>query len=160
MNATQKHELEEPRFVNGPKMVIAGPNVRYTFETRVNIPAQWERFAPHIGTIPGQVGGATYGVCWNYDGGAFDYLSGVEVSDDSRLPDDFDVVRLAAQKYAVFTHRGHVSAIPDTIQQVWTAWLPGSGRQAAEAPCFERYSEDFNPQTGLGGMEIWIPIKQ
>jgi AraC family transcriptional regulator len=27
-----------------------------------------------------------------------------------------------------------------------------------DAPCFERYTSAFNPQTGLGGMEIWIPL--
>jgi hypothetical protein len=24
----------------------------------------------------------------------------------------------------------------------------------------ERYDETFNPQTGLGGFEIWIPVKK
>jgi predicted transcriptional regulator YdeE len=28
----------------------------------------------------------------------------------------------------------------------------------AEAPCFERVGEEFNPETGTGGIEIWIPV--
>jgi AraC family transcriptional regulator len=27
------------------------------------------------------------------------------------------------------------------------------------APNFERYAEDFDPNTGMGGVEIWIPIE-
>jgi AraC family transcriptional regulator len=43
-------------------------------------------------------------------------------------------------------------------------WLPESGheivRGTADAPnFFERYSEEFDPRTGMGGMEVWIPIK-
>jgi AraC family transcriptional regulator len=25
---------------------------------------------------------------------------------------------------------------------------------------FERYGEEFDPQTGMGGIEVWIPIKE
>jgi predicted transcriptional regulator YdeE len=28
----------------------------------------------------------------------------------------------------------------------------------ADAPDFERYGEDFDAQTGLGGVEIWLPL--
>ncbi|MCL4691013.1 MAG: AraC family transcriptional regulator, partial [Candidatus Hydrogenedentes bacterium] len=68
MNARQKPQLDEPRFVDGPEMIIAGQNIRYDFETRVNIPTQWARFAPQLGKVPGQVGNNSYGVSWNYDG--------------------------------------------------------------------------------------------
>lgn len=152
--------LEKPHFEDAPELVLAGLNETYTFESRMNIPRQWERFAPQIGHVPGQVGNVTYGVCWNYrPGSGFDYLSGVEIAAGTKLPADFTQVRLEPQRYAVFTHRGHVSSIPQTIETVWTNWLPDSGLKAAEAPCFERYTEEFNPQTGMGGIELWIPIK-
>jgi AraC family transcriptional regulator len=133
----------------------------YTFETRVNIPAQWQRFAPHIGKVPGQVGTISYGVCWNYrPGTGFDYLSGVEVRDSSGLPAEFAHVRLLAGQYVVFTHREHVSSIGKTIDTIWNQWVPLSGLKMADAPAFERYTENFNPQSGMGGMEIWLPIEQ
>jgi AraC family transcriptional regulator len=31
--------------------------------------------------------------------------------------------------------------------------------KAADAPMFERYDETFDPRTGLGGVELWVPIK-
>jgi predicted transcriptional regulator YdeE len=156
----ERCRLDQPRFEQGRELLIAGLNVSYTFETRVNIPAQWARFAPHLGKIVGQVDKMSYGVCWNYkQGSGFDYLSGVEVRDVSGLPTGFSHIRLPAQRYAVFTHTKHVSSIPDTIDDIWKKWLPHSGHEAAQAPCFERYTEKFNPQTGMGGIEVWVPLK-
>jgi AraC family transcriptional regulator len=157
----ERGSVGAPRFVDERELLIAGVNASYTFESRVNIPAQWQRFAPQIGKVPGQVGGRTaYGVCWNYKTGAgFDYLSGVEVRDLSGLPAGFSHVRLPAQRYAVFTHDKHVSTIGETIDAIWNKWLPQSGHEATGSPCFERYTESYNPQTGRGGMEIWVPFK-
>lgn len=152
--------LSAPRFENSPKLQIAGLNETYTFESRVNIPSQWQRFAPHIGKVPGQVGMNTYGVCWNFkEGTGFDYLTGVEVSDAKSLPAGFSQITLQPQRYAIFSHREHVSSIPKTIETIWNRWLPDAGLQAVQAPCFERYTEQFDPKTGMGGIEIWVPIK-
>ncbi len=160
MSDSSKTNGEAPRIEHAGPLTIAGLNARYTHTTRVNIPSQWDRFGPHIGTVPGQVDGVAYGVCWNYDpSGSFDYLTGVEVADVSRLPEDFGHVSLPAQRYAIFTHRGHVSALPGTIQDVWTKWLPASGHHPAESPCFERYDQRFDPKTGKGEVEIWVAIR-
>jgi predicted transcriptional regulator YdeE len=156
----QGYALEPPRFEDGRELLIAGLNQSYTFETRSQIPAQWARFAPQMGTIPGQVGAASYGVCWNYKpGSGFDYLSGVEVKPSAQLPGTLSQVRIPAGRYAVFTHRQHVSTIPQTLDAIWKKWLPNSGYQAADAPCFERYDERFDPRSGMGGFEIWVALK-
>lgn len=156
----EKYQLESPRFEKGREMLIAGVNATYTFETRVNIPSQWQRFAPMIGKVPSQVGKSSYGVCWNYKPGCgFDYLTGVEVSDGHGLPADYSQIQLAPHRYAVFAHRKHYSSIPQTIDAIWNKWLPNSGYAAAESPSFERYTEEYDPKTGMGGTEIWVPIK-
>jgi AraC family transcriptional regulator len=150
----------EPRFENLKTLLIAGLSERYTAETCANIPAQWQRFAPHIGHIPGQVGRTAYGViCNTDDAGNTEYISGVEVSDFSRLPTEFTRLRIPEQRYAVFAHRDHIAAIRRTWFTIWNKWLPESGHQVAESPEFERYGEEFDPRTGTGGLEIWIPIK-
>jgi AraC family transcriptional regulator len=139
---------------------IAGLNNTYDADSRKNIPAQWGRFAPHIGKVPGQIGMATYGVCWNFRPDCiFDYLSGVEVAESAKLPPDFTRVALSAGRYAVVTHEGHVSALPQTIAKIWTQWIPDSSLKTAKAPCFERYTEKFDPHSGLGSVEIWIPLE-
>ena len=97
----------------------------------------------------------------NYRAGhGFDYLSGVEVTDGAKLPPEFATVRLPSQEYAVFTHPNHVSAIATTIDKIWNSWFPQCGLKIKESPWFERYTEEFNPQSGLGGMEICIPIEE
>jgi AraC family transcriptional regulator len=110
--------------------------------------------------VPGQVGGVAYGVCHNTDdAGNFDYIAGVEVFDFASLPKGFARLRLTEQRYAVFTHTEHVSAVRGTFMAIFNDWLPKSGHLAADAPPFERYDERFDGHTGLGGFEVWIPVK-
>jgi AraC family transcriptional regulator len=160
MDETLITNLEPPRFETGKPLLIAGLGERYTCETSKAIPSQWQRFGPHFGNIPHQVGRTAYGVCCNGDDdGNFDYVCGVEVSSFSELPSNLTRVRIPGQRYAVFRHRDHISTIRRTFATIWNKWLPESGHVAADAPEFERYGEDFDPVSGTGGVEIWIPLK-
>jgi len=160
MDETQLVNLEPPRFENGKRLLIAGLGGRYTCETSAGIPSQWQRFVPHLGQIHGQVGRVTYGVCCNSDdAGNFDYVCGVEVTDFSRLPLDWSRVRIPQHRYAVFSQPDHISTIRSTWNSIWNKWLPESGYRIADAPDFERYAADFDSTTGMGGFEIWVPIK-
>ena len=158
-------QLEPPRFESGEALLIAGIRNSYTAETMNNLPAHWQRFAPHIGKVPGQVGHMTYGLTFlSGSKGGIDYLTGVEVSNCSRLPSEFTCVSIPARRYAVFAHHGHVSKLIETCDAIGTKWGPGSGyelaRGGADVPdFFERYTEEFDPRTGMGGMEVWVPIK-
>ncbi len=157
-------QLEAPRLENGKALLIAGLREHYTSETMKNIPGLWQRFGARIGNIPGQVGRVAFGACFNAlspDG--IEYLAGVEVSSFSGLPRELSVATIPAQKYAVFSHSEHVSKLYETLDAVHK-WLPESGLEvvcgAADTPdFFERYSEEFDPRTGMGGMEVWIPVK-
>lgn len=162
---TPDTKLEPPRFENGKPLLIAGLRKIYAPAAMRGIPAQWQTFAQYIGKIPGQVGRTAYGICWQAaESTNIEYLSGVEVSGFAGMPDDFTVASLAAAKYAVFPHRAHVSKLYETCDAI-SRWLPESGHQSAasagaETPAFfERYSEEFDPQTGMGGMEVWVPLQ-
>ena len=160
MDQAVKDKLAPPRFVDGKPLLVAGSSERYHCESSSGIPAQWQRFNAIFGKVPGQVGKVAYGVCYNADdSGNFDYLCGVEVADFSGLPDELSRVRIGAQRYAVFTHSEHISTIRRTWNTIWNKWLPESGHAPADAPNFERYSEQFNPVTGMGGVEIWLPLR-
>ncbi|MEI5677462.1 MULTISPECIES: AraC family transcriptional regulator [unclassified Mesorhizobium] len=153
-------KLEEPRFVEGKAMLIAGLGERYEYDRTNNlIPALWQRFNEYEGSIPGAVPNAWYGLCCNFDDTSFEYVSGVEVTDFSEMPKEFKRVRVSPQKYAVFTHRDHISAIRGTMHTIWSKWLPESQYKSADAPNFERYGPEFDPRSGNGGLEIWVPIK-
>ena len=161
MDDTPYATLEPPRFETGKPLLIAGLSARYNGETSAGIPAQWQRFVPYIGNVPGQVGGrVAYGVrCNSDDAGNMDYVCGVEVSDFSDLPAELTGIRIAPRRYAVFAHRDHISTIRRTWHTIWNKWLPESGHEPADAPDFERYGETFDPVRGTGGVEIWVPLK-
>lgn len=162
--STQKEqtvELEPPRFENGKALLIAG--LRERFESIAVIPALWQRAMAY--KIPNRVGRVDYGLCFNCLSGEGDseYLAGVEVSGFSGLPSELSQVSIPPQRYLVFPHREHVSKLWQTCERIGK-WLPQSGHKVADAgggapEFFERYGEDFDPQTGTGGIEVWIPIK-
>jgi AraC family transcriptional regulator len=160
MTENETITLEEPRREAGAALLIAGLRARYSDATIAGIPLQWQRFAPFIGTIPGQIGNVAYGVCCNFDEtGQFDYVCGVAVSSLADLPADLNGVRIPARSYLVFRHLGHVSGVPATWQAIMGTWLPRSGLRMAHAPSFERYAEEFDAHSGLGGVEIWMPVE-
>jgi len=156
--------IPNPRFEDGRAMLVAGLSCRYASANMNEIPKLWQRFSAYFGKIPGRVGKASYGVCSNVFSGAngFDYLSSVEVSSLSGLPAEFSSVKIPAQVYAVFPHLGHVSEITNTCAEI-PNWFKGAGREIAHVAgtpdFFERYGEGFDPETGTGDIEIWVPIK-
>jgi AraC family transcriptional regulator len=154
-------QVPEPRFENGPAMLISGLGGHYTAETNKEIPALWQRFGPeYMGRVPGQVGSATYGVCYNFaPNEVFDYLAGVEVSSFKGLPAEFKQLSIPPQRYAVFPHAGHVSKLSELWMSIFDQWLPKSGREFAGGPSYERYDAVFDPKSGMGGMEIWVAVK-
>jgi AraC family transcriptional regulator len=153
-------ELAPPRFVNAPALLIAGIGERYAAPGSPAISQQWQRMSTHLGSIPGEIAGVAYGVCANSDDdGALDYIAGVEVERFADMPAEFATIRIPASRYAVFTHTSHISSVPATFRAIWTQWLPTSGEKAADAPMFERYDERFDPQTGTGDVEVWLPLE-
>jgi AraC family transcriptional regulator len=160
---TPSEELEQPRFEDGKPMLLAGLRDYYRVATMSEIPGLWKRFAPYIGRVPGQVGGVTYGVCFPSSDG-FDYMAAVEVRSSEGLPDEFSVVTMPAERYAVFSHKGHVSKLPETCRAIEREWLPRSRYSLAlgtpgSPGFFERYGESFDPKIGAGDVEVWVPIR-
>jgi AraC family transcriptional regulator len=159
MNSTAFDHLAAPRFEATRPMLVAGVGDRFSHDNGAGIPGLWQRFHQSVAHIPDRIGQVAYGVCCNGDdSGNFDYIAGVEVADFTDLPREFQRARIPAQKYAVFAHGGHISDIRRTVNTIWNHWLPASGFEVADAPNFERYGEEFDPDTGHGGFEIWVPI--
>jgi AraC family transcriptional regulator len=153
---------DEPRYADGHAMLLAGLRRHHAFDAAAaTIPAQWAEFREG-GRLPGQHGAIAYGVVC---GSAptertFEYMCAVEVSAFEALPAGTGRMRVPAQRYAVFTHRGHVSGLRATWDAIWHEWLPRAGAQPANTPDFERYDERFDARTGRGIVEIWFPIEE
>ncbi|PJG51550.1 AraC family transcriptional regulator [Bradyrhizobium forestalis] len=161
MDSTMLDTLAPPRFETAKAFLVAGLAERISCDNGAMIPGLWQRFHQEVADIPARVGHVAYGVCCNGDdAGNFDYIAGVEVADFSDLPRRFGRIRIPEQRYAVFRHSDHVASIRRTVNTIWNQWLPASGLRAADAPNFERYDETFDPATGNGGFEIWLPVRE
>lgn len=152
-------DLSKPRIVEGDAMVIVGLKKRYDDETSTQMPSQWQAFQAHIGNIDNQKGNVAFGVlCNSDDDGNIDYITGVEVSQYPEATEELDGLRIPAQIYAVFQHEGHVAEIGRTWKAIFADWLPQADYRPVDAPQVERYGEGFDTKTGIGDIEIWIPV--
>jgi AraC family transcriptional regulator len=154
--------LPPPRVETPGPLLIAGLGRRFAFSDFAGIPALWQELHPHLGAIRGQRGSVSYGVVAHVAAGgeSYFYLAGVEVSDVSDLDPSFTAIRLPAQRWAVFSQEGHITTIVSTITAVFREALPAAGLTAADMPdLLERYGENFDPHTGKGGFEIWVPVR-
>ena len=159
MNETPTPATLDPRIESGNVMLLVGLKRRYSDATSALIPAQWQAFQPHIGNIERQIGTAAFGVmCNSDDEGNIDYFTAVEVSAFGDNTPELDAIRVPPQTYAVFDHDGHVSDIRRTWKAIFGTWSQDTKHKLVDAPQFERYGENFDPQSGYGDIEIWIPV--
>jgi AraC family transcriptional regulator len=163
MSDTSPANVSPDRFVTSEPMFFAGIRKYFRFRDRGGIPAIWQAFAPHIGTISGEMPGPTFGLCLGPADGAdetgFDYMPAVQVRTLDNLAEEIVGVRIAGREWAVFRHGGHVSSIGETCAAAGD-WLATSGRTPPPGPMqmIERYGHEFDPHTGNGGCEVWVPI--
>lgn len=65
--------------------------------------------------------------------------AGLVVSQDTTLPEGLEEVHLAGGDHAVLRFKGPYSAIKVAYDYLYGEWLPSSGREPADAPCYEFY---------------------
>ena len=160
MTDTRHADIKEPRIQTVRPLILGGRRESFTAAAMQNVPALWQRFIPEalkLGAVS-----ETYGVVFERDGGV-DYMAAVEVPNTAGLPGGWTSIRLPARTCAIFPHRGHVSTIGATVMAA-CRWLDGSQHERVrgnpEEPSFlEHYGEAFDPKTGMGGMEVWVPVK-
>jgi AraC family transcriptional regulator len=162
MTSNTTPTVEPVRFHDGRAMRFAGFSKHFKFSEISEIPSLWQRFIPHIGHIPGEQPSGAWGVSYveTRDENGFDYMAGVEIAEGSDPGSDLKTLSFPALQYAVFIHDKHVSEMNSSMQSLFD-WAARAGFSHAEPGLIlERYTEEFNGETGLGGMEIWLPVKK
>lgn len=155
--------VQPDRIVTAGTMLFAGLRRYYRFDERAGIAMLWRDFGAYMGAIPDTIPGAAFGLCLApadpNDEVGFDYAPAVEVSSLKDLPEGLSGIRIAPRDWAVFRHDGHVSSLGATCA-VAGEWLAASGRQPSggSMQMIERYGSTFDPNTGLGGAEVWLPL--
>ena len=89
----------------------------------------------------------------------FDYAPAVQVKSLDDLPEGLSGIRVEGREWAVYLHREHVSTVGATCAAAGE-WLAQSGRTptTGKMQMIERYGAEFDPRTGMGGCEVWIPV--
>lgn len=160
MTQTQEIPFQEPRLEEMAAKRIAGIEAHYKGGDMSGVQAQWEKLGAS-GDVPGKQGAAHYGVCHSLKSEGMRYLCGVEMPAQAEAPfADWALIDLPAARYAIFDHKGHVAELRQTIHAIWENWLPRSGLAFADDAelFFEKYGTDFDPLSGTGRIEIWIPV--
>jgi predicted transcriptional regulator YdeE len=138
-------------------MLLGGLRRRHDFAAAgEGIVDQWRQFLAQE-DVPGRVGMNFYGVMCGADGSGLEYMCGTEVESFASLPEGLGRIRVPAQRYAVFAHRGRASALRSTWQQV-LEWLPRSEFESAHKPDFEVYGPRVDPLAAVGGIEVWVGV--
>ena len=160
MSQRFQHIPRGPEFRERPAFTAAGYTMRCNEKTKTKIPGLWQRFAPKIGSVPGQAGHVTYGICYdgNQETGEFTYMAGV-ATHSAEDCEGFEVCEVPAGRYAVFTHEGSLAHIQETVGYIFGEWLPASSYELAGSPDFELYDERFDPVKDEGELEYWVPIR-
>lgn len=155
--------LGTPRIERRKAMTIAGIRERYSTTDFMfaMFPAQHQRMEEQLGGVSDRIGESLYQLLWGMfeATGSFDYFVGVEVEEGSWLPDDFTRMHLPAQRYAIFRGARDVSS-GDIARAIWFEWLPTSGYEPVGHPQFiEVPGALYDPESGMGDYETWVPLK-
>ncbi len=88
------------------------------------------------------------------------YDACVELPEDVSAPVDADTTQLPGGRYAVYRFKGSAMNISQAWDQMMRDWLPESGMQLDDRPCFERYpaNMDFDDASGTFECDICIPV--
>jgi predicted transcriptional regulator YdeE len=145
------------RFENGRPMLLGGLRQRHEFAAAgAGMVDQWRTFLAQT-EVPGRRGSNLYGVICGSDSLGLEYMCGIEVESFAGLPEGTGRMRVPAQRYAVFAHRGPASALRLTWQQI-LEWLPSSEFESAHKPDFEVYGPRIDPLAAVGGIEVWVGV--
>lgn len=152
----------EPEFREREAFTVSGLAREFEYDQLWDINAMWKEFLTDF-DARGLRADVMYGVaCGTLIDGKINktltYMAGYEA--DGEALEGMSAINIPANRYAVFTHNGHVSAVDATLRYIWQIWVPRSGMILADGPDFERYDESFNEATQDGTIEFWVPIRQ
>lgn len=159
-----------PKIVEISDFLVAGLRGETTLKQN-SLPDLWKRFNKIAHMVPNpvpQIRGI--GVCESCTNGnnlygmsdsvPFTEVAGIQVNSIDNLPDPFIGKKVKGGRFAVFTHKGSITSLPQTFEYIWGTWFLVTDEELDNREDFELYDERFlglyNPNSE---MDIYIPIK-
>lgn len=107
-----------------------------------------------------------YGAGFHFapEGDKLEFFCGFVARSQARVPEGLHSVDIPEITCAVFAHSGPISRLPHTLHMIFNTALPLEGLQRLDAvsdvPSFLlRVRPSFSPVTGLGGIEVLVPVR-
>ena len=164
------------RIVEEQASLVVGKDVILQKDAYLEIPAFVEKIwndGTHdsINRFAGRPAGSLqYGYHFDFsEDGTKRYLMGVELPEGTEctdIPEEFSLLTVPAQTYAVFDSRETLPEDSDLglgILNVWrriySEWFPSAGFEQVEGPCIEKYywiDEEHTESI----CEVWIPVRR
>jgi AraC family transcriptional regulator len=91
--------------------------------------------------------------------GEFVYIAGLSVTPKAKVPAGMAKWVIAEHTYALFTHRGPLDRLSQTISYIYRVWMPRSVYEPADGPGIERYDDRFEPDSESSETDFLVPIK-
>jgi len=153
--------MKNPQILVHPSFKVVGYRAAMTSETNHVIPGLWEQLNRNKGSIPHQMDDSPgLGVMIPLKYPQFDYYAGVEVTSLNDIPTGMEGYEVEHQQYAVFTHRGPLDQLSNTLAYIGGTWLPQSGYHLRLTPSFELYDKRFNPDHEESEFDTYIPVNR
>ncbi len=158
-----------PKIVDLPIIKAAGLRGETTLRDN-RLRELWERANAAFPQIPNLVpGGRGFGICeacqsntlyTMNDDVLFTEVAGAEVSSFDGLPEAFAKKIIPGGRYAVFTHRGTLSRLPQTFDYIWGTWFLTTKEEMDDREDFEMYDSRFlgydHPDSEI---DLYVPVK-
>ncbi len=88
------------------------------------------------------------------------YYACITIPKDLELPKEIGKLELQEGKYAVLHFEGKDNEMQKAYKELYSVWLPNSGYQPTESPCYEIYiSTPEQNEKQIFIMDIYMPIK-
>lgn len=147
------------RIIELPAFEVVGMDYRGSTQDD-SIGQLWQRFLPREQEVAASATDkSAYGVCTQLPGGEFHYIAGLPVAPGAAIPEGMVSFQVPAQKYAVFTHIGPVTAIADSFQAIYSSLLSRHGLEPKKGVDLERYTERFlGPEDPASETDLYVPV--
>ncbi|MFV1984058.1 MAG: GyrI-like domain-containing protein, partial [Thiohalomonadales bacterium] len=124
------------------------------------LPPLWDAFLARVNEIENRVNEKAYGVIQQTTEKTdhLEYYAAIEVSTPGNFPDDMEHITIPSSRYAIFTHKGNVTQINNTVNYIYSSWLLQSDRQHSYAADLEIYDQRYIADSDESIMEYAIPI--
>jgi AraC family transcriptional regulator len=155
----------EPEIMEMDEFWVIGMQNSYRTDKPNEIPRLWDQFISRIDEITDRDRSVLFGICYSklIDGAPcedFEYTASAKVLQSATPPEGMVKIHIPKNRYAVFTHRGPITKLQETVKFIWGSWIPQSKYKLVDSPDFELYDRRFNPETMSGELDIYVPIKE